>query len=131
MDKHVIGAHLRAKETAEPQIEVISAHTNNVLVNYDRIILPQKRDAGTPGRAVTISRLNLPPPRPANAPDITKRERQIPDVLINGSSAKEIAREINLSPRTIENQIANLKIRYCARNVTHLVSLAIAGLHAD
>mgnify|MGYP000034955241 CR=1 FL=1 len=126
LDMHVLASLARAQLTVEPQVEVVSARLDRIYVNFDRLILPQRVLDQRPRWAVTIARPNLVFPLPVNPPAITRRESEILDFLIAGLSAKEIARQVGLSPRTVENAIASLKMKFRARNVTHLVSLAIA-----
>ncbi|WP_370677672.1 response regulator transcription factor [Pleomorphomonas sp. PLEO] len=59
--------------------------------------------------------------------DLHLNEREIETVsyLAAGYGAKEIARELNLSPRTVEHRIEALKRRVGARNVTHLIAMIL------
>lgn len=54
---------------------------------------------------------------------LTRRESEVLRSLVKGHSNKEIARELGLSPRTVENHRANLMKKLEARHVTQLVSL--------
>ena len=59
--------------------------------------------------------------------DLYLNEREIETIsyLAAGYGAKEIARELNLSPRTVEHRIETLKRRLGARNVTHLIAMVL------
>lgn len=54
--------------------------------------------------------------------DLSPRERQVWDLAISGKTAKEIARELGSSHRTVETQLANArqKLRDLGIVVTHL-----------
>lgn len=60
-------------------------------------------------------------------PDLSPRSRQVALLLCEGLTAKEIARDLGLSFRTVEACLARLKKQLRARNVVQLVS----KLHAS
>jgi len=63
---------------------------------------------------------------------LSPRERQVMDGLIAGLSNKLIAREYDISPRTIEVYRANVMTKMQANNLSELVRLAIrAGALKD
>ena len=53
---------------------------------------------------------------------LTKREKQVAEYLIEGQTAKQIAKILELSPRTIESYIVNLKNKLACNRQTDLVS---------
>ncbi|WP_175779539.1 LuxR family transcriptional regulator [Burkholderia anthina] len=53
---------------------------------------------------------------------LTPREREVLMLLAEGQTAKECARDLNISPRTVEKVIARLRMRVRARNVAELMS---------
>ena len=56
---------------------------------------------------------------------ISPREAAILECVANGMSAKEVARHINLAPRTVERYIEIIRIKLRARNSVHMVTCAI------
>lgn len=63
---------------------------------------------------------------------LSQRERQVMDGLVAGLSNKQIAREHNISPRTIEVYRANVMTKMQARNLSELIRLALrAGILSD
>jgi two-component system response regulator FixJ len=63
---------------------------------------------------------------------LSPRERQVMDGLIAGLSNKLIAREHNISPRTIEVYRANVMTKMHAHNLSELIRLALrAGILND
>ncbi len=56
---------------------------------------------------------------------LSERDIETVSYLAAGYGAKEIAREFNLSPRTVEHRIETLKRRLGARNVTHLIAMVL------
>ena len=55
---------------------------------------------------------------------VTKRERQILQLLSEGYSSKEIGSRLFISPFTVETHKRNLMVKMNARNVIHLVVLS-------
>lgn len=58
---------------------------------------------------------------------LSLRERQVMDGLVAGLSNKLIARDYNISPRTIEVYRANVMTKMQASSISELVRLAIRG----
>lgn len=58
---------------------------------------------------------------------LTKREREILELVGKGLHAKEIAASLNISARTVEVHKARLMTKLEARNVSELVRFALAG----
>jgi two-component system response regulator FixJ len=68
----------------------------------------------------------------ARVASLSPRERQVMDGLIAGLSNKLIAREYDISPRTIEVYRANVMTKMQANSLSELVRLAMrAGLLSD
>lgn len=59
--------------------------------------------------------------------DLSPREREVAALLIKGQSAKQMARSLGLSPRTVEMHRGNLMKKYQAASTPVLV----ARLHAE
>jgi DNA-binding NarL/FixJ family response regulator len=57
---------------------------------------------------------------------LTSRERQVLASLCAGHSAKVIAAEMHIMPRTVESYVVNMRNKLHAANRTHLVVIAIA-----
>lgn len=58
---------------------------------------------------------------------LTNRERQVLRGLVDGQSNKAIARELEISPRTIEIYRANLMTKMDARTLSELVRMALVA----
>lgn len=54
---------------------------------------------------------------------ITKRECECLELLAQGLTSKEIARELNIHPKTVDNHIENVKNKFNARNRIDLLRL--------
>lgn len=61
----------------------------------------------------------------SGVPLLTVREQQVLQFVAQGLSAKEVAQEIDIAPRTVERHIENVRLKIRARNRTHMVSLAL------
>ena len=57
---------------------------------------------------------------------LTGREREVLQLAARGLHAKEIARDLGISPRTVEVHKARIMAKLGARNVAELVRLAVA-----
>lgn len=63
---------------------------------------------------------------------LTARERDVLECLVRGASSKEIARQLSLSPRTVETHRAHLMTKTGAKSLSTLLRLAIlAGFRGD
>jgi len=60
-------------------------------------------------------------------PDLTPRESEVLELVANGLSAKEVAHEIGIAPRTVERHIENVRMKMRARNRAHMVAQAVAN----
>ena len=68
----------------------------------------------------------------ARVASLTQRERQVMQGLVSGQSNKVIAREYDISPRTVEVYRANVMTKMQAGNLSELVRFAIrAGVFGD
>lgn len=59
-------------------------------------------------------------------PDLTRRESEVLGLVANGLSAKEVAHEIGIAPRTVERHIENVRMKMRARNRAHMIAQAVA-----
>lgn len=57
------------------------------------------------------------------AANLTRREREILDLIAAGNSTKEIAKELGISPKTVEFHRSNLLKKVGARTSSHLVAM--------
>ena len=68
----------------------------------------------------------------ARVASLTQREHQVMQGLVSGQSNKVIAREYDISPRTVEVYRANVMTKMHAGNLSELVRFAIrAGVFED
>ena len=63
----------------------------------------------------------------ARIESLSPRERQVMEGLVGGLSNKMIAKEYDISPRTIEVYRANVMTKMQAQSLSELVRLAIRG----
>lgn len=58
---------------------------------------------------------------------LTKRERQVMDLLVEGNQNKVIAAQLNISPRTVELHRARVMEKLEARSLSDVVRIALAA----
>lgn len=58
---------------------------------------------------------------------LSSREREVLELLTTGSSNKSIARELNISPRTVEIHRANMMTKLSARHPAEVVRVKLAA----
>ncbi|WP_234002573.1 response regulator transcription factor [Sphingopyxis sp. MG] len=56
---------------------------------------------------------------------MTARELEVLTLVASGASAKEIARVLEITSRTVESHINHLKLKTRSRNSAHLVAMAL------
>lgn len=54
---------------------------------------------------------------------LTAREEEVLSTMAHGYTAKEVARELGISHRTVEVHVANAVVKLVARNALHAVLL--------
>ena len=68
----------------------------------------------------------LPAPRrPSILSPFSEREKEIVCMIANGLSSREIAKELNLSIKTVETHRANIMKKMGARNVAEMIKQAV------
>jgi len=60
-------------------------------------------------------------------PPLTLREQQVLEQMVQGASSKEIARALNLSPRTVEIHRYNIFHKIGVRNAVELTRKYLSG----
>ncbi len=84
-----------------------------------------RNDSGSKSEAITADIA-------ARVATLSQRERQVMQGLVTGQSNKVIAREYDISPRTVEVYRANVMTKMQAGNLSELVRFAIrAGILKD
>ena len=59
------------------------------------------------------------------SPVFTRRELQILGFVALGYSAKEVAQECGIAPRTVETHLDTMRLKLGARNRTHMVAISV------
>ena len=127
--EHMIAAYCSARDTKDSHLERINTSLEGVQVVYDRLILPERTTAARARWAIVLIHPRLILPTSDASTSVTNREHDVLTLVLQGQTAREIAATLNLSPKSVEHRIADLKRKFGARNLPHLVSLAVsAGL---
>lgn len=59
-------------------------------------------------------------------PALTQRQVQVVGLLVTGSSIKQIARRLEISPRTVKKHLTTARLALGAETRDHLVALAVS-----
>jgi two-component system response regulator FixJ len=59
-------------------------------------------------------------------PELTRREREVADLIADGASNKEAGRRLGISPRTVELHRAHIMEKLGARNAADLVRIVLS-----
>jgi len=78
-------------------------------------------------RSSTIAKVTLQPSLELKErlDSLTSRERQVLDEIVSGSTNKQIARDLDLSPRTVEVHRQKIMLKMNTKNTAQLVRLAV------
>lgn len=125
MEQAVVPRVREVIQTQQPVIEVVKTRVMGLSVGYDRIMLPQKNTrqpewvlTSTMGRFMFVA--------PKKQAELDLTDEAIVQLLVEGATAKEIAAEINVSPRTVEHRLERMKERMGARNLVQLTAMLMA-----
>lgn len=129
MEQSVIPCLTDVVARQQPATELVRTKLLGVSVGYDRILLPQKKAGGSEW-VISSSYAQFMLGQPAARETLDAADEAIVQLLIEGSTAKEIAELLGLSHRTVEHRLEKLKQRYGARNTVHLVAMLVAA-HID
>lgn len=61
---------------------------------------------------------------------LTKREREILELILAGKNSKDIARKLNISKRTVDGHRANINNKFGVRNTAQLYKKALTYLYS-
>jgi DNA-binding NarL/FixJ family response regulator len=68
---------------------------------------------------------------PTTTARLTRREREVLSLLIDGESQAEIARTLSIRPRTVAKHVEHLVLKLGARNRAHAVAIAVRDHMTD
>lgn len=127
---------LNSVSFTETDRSIITRHTGKQVILARRMVAGAIRLLLDPGmRAVApAAAAEVAPPR--NDVDdrigkLTPRERQVMSLVTEGLSNKAIARQLDISPRTVEIHRAKVMEKMEASSVGALIRLVLAAQHAD
>lgn len=125
IESSVLPAYTKAIRAARPLIDTVETKLMGVRVIYDRIILPQRTETQPDWLVVcTHGRFMAAAPRSV---EMDATDQAILTALIEGMAMKEIAMEVDLSPRTVEHRLERLKKQTGARSLPHLAALFVTA----
>jgi DNA-binding NarL/FixJ family response regulator len=109
--------------TKNISVEILDAMFEKVL-NGQPFISPDAASNVAMSKILPIPAPSMPEQSQWLLNEVTPREKQVLKMLTEGSTQKEIASELNLSPRTIESHKEKLMKRLGAKNLAELISVA-------
>ncbi|WFU04516.1 helix-turn-helix transcriptional regulator (plasmid) [Rhizobium sp. CB3171] len=123
----MIPAYVGAVQRQRPMMRRVVARILDTIINYDRIVLPQKNSSARSEWCIGLLDVHFLLPATSRDQSLDHVGLGILQLLTEGKSTREIGSELNLSHRTIEHRIDHLKSSFRARNIPHLVALSIAA----
>ncbi|MDH6268927.1 DNA-binding CsgD family transcriptional regulator [Rhizobium sp. SG_E_25_P2] len=120
--EYLVPSFEKSRNSRQPIIESSIAFLRGFRLSLDRIVMPQ-RSTGSPNWAVCLENVRSVRQPAPQVENLSVEESIISQMLREGLTAKEIAREMDVSHRTVEHRISQLKERYKARNVAHLTAI--------
>jgi Response regulator len=114
-----------ALEKRQPIMDVVQTRLVGVKITYDRIILPEK-GVPSPSWLVICTFGRFMATTPAQQLNLDDTDVSIVLHLMAGETAKEIAHQMDMSPRTVEHRLERLRKQVGARSLSHLVTMLIA-----
>lgn len=117
---------------------IVTQHTGKQVILARRMVAGAIRLLLDPGMR-TLQTASVPTPVTAAASGdidarigrLTPRERQVMSLVSEGLSNKAIARQLDISPRTVEIHRAKVMEKMEANSVGALIRLVLASQHAD
>lgn len=97
--------------------------TGNEILGRVRAAVEAPSRASSRGNFLKVSPLHLPVREP-----LSRRERDVLTHIVEGAPNKEIARRLNVSPRTVEDHRARILRKTGVRSAAELVRLVLSGL---
>ncbi len=91
----------------------------------DEVLIDSIRSALTANTPIAAPESGVPDEISTRLATLSRRERQVLGGLIEGHTNKEIARQFDLSPRTVEVYRAKLMTKMQANNISELVRFAV------
>lgn len=126
LQKSVFPQYRSTIERKQPTIDSVETTLMGVRVTYDRIILPEKSKE-RPNWLVVCTYGRFMASTPAQNLNLDNIDEAILLHVMAGESAKEIAVQMNLSPRTIEHRLERLRKQVGARSLPHLVTMLVTA----
>jgi two-component system, chemotaxis family, CheB/CheR fusion protein len=98
-------------------------------VQYDELIVNIERALELTRNSVALSSLRAAAAR--RMADLTSRERQVVEMVVDGNPNKQIAYVLGISQRTVETHRATAMKKLGARTLSELIHLTIVGSTHD
>ena len=128
---------LLLNQEEESNLDVVTSVPSNGFLQLDQLTsdslvmtIKSIADGGTPMPGMLANRLltraregALESPSPT--PNLTPRERQVLELLVEGLSNKQIARRLHISQHGVKRLVSNILAKLCCPNRTLAVAVAI------
>lgn len=118
----------------EPARDLFRRHNGNIAVSLTSVAASERWPAVITPPAASRERPLRPRGDPAQLADLqqlTPRERTVLAKLLGGSSSKQAARKLSISPRTVEFHRANIMRKMGARNAAELIAIVLGLYERD
>lgn len=126
MEEAVIPRLVEVIERQQPSSELVKTRLLGINLGYDRILLPQKNEK-RPEWVISSSNAQFLLSSPQRLESLDIGDEAILQLLMEGSTAKEIANTLEISHRTVEHRLERIKLKYGAKNNVHLVAMLMSA----
>lgn len=109
-------------------LDVVRSHDLTIVRrhgDWQFMEMPELRPGSAPVRQIGDALAVVSTPFPGHKL-LTQRERRVLAQIVSGASSKEIARELGVSPRTVDFHRANILQKLGARNTAELVRVVLS-----
>jgi len=104
---------------------LIKSDAPEELINALRAVNAGKRYLSPSIAPVLLGQLGRPPSARSGAPALTRREREVLRLIAGGSTSKDIAQKLGISPKTAQVHRDNLKQKLGLRSTAEMVRWAL------
>ena len=121
VQRYLIPQYTRAAARRQPVIDKVCTSVDGFAIQFDRIVLPDKTGK-PPAWLLCFRYVSFLAKMSENEVEFDHVDESIVTLCCLGGTAREIAAELNISPRTVEHRLERLKKKTGSKTLAGLVS---------